>query len=61
MTTELIIKGALLGLGFFFVCRACYYNGYKDGFKQGGEFVLGMWRNAIERSKEKSDKNTEKA
>ena len=51
MSTELIIKGAFLGIGFFFVCRACYYRGFKDG----GHYVLDMWKDAINEIKKQDD------
>ena len=51
MSTELIIKGACLGLCIFFVCRACYYRGFKDG----GHYVLDMWKEAIDKNEKQDD------
>jgi predicted RNA-binding protein with PUA domain len=40
MTLEIIVKGAILGLIYFFVCRHVHWLGYKRGFTEGAGYVL---------------------
>lgn len=39
-TSELIIRGIIVGAVLFSAARAIYLNAYAKGFKAGGEYVL---------------------
>ena len=39
-TTELIIKGTLLGLCMFFIARAIYWKGWKAGANWAKDYIF---------------------
>lgn len=47
-TSELIIRGAIVGILLFSLARAIYLTAYAKGFRQGGEFVLEEWKKSHE-------------
>ena len=52
-TSEIIIRGALVGIVLFFAARAIYLTSYAKGFRQGGEFVLEEWKKAMKNHEKK--------
>ena len=48
-TSELIIRGTLVGILLFLFCRWLYLHAFAKGFRQGGEFVLEEWKKSHEK------------